>query len=235
MEQKMQKVMKKFPLFIGMGFMIVVLSLIIAAINANNAAGYYAVDKAVRDTSVELARARAGIESTVVWLPYFKFLGVAMILSGITMALGIIATTLEKLGKEVMAAVPKQARKPVPGRPKTVMVMRLFMMLGMLVILVGFVISLNVAATAVSVFSNPIITIDAAATGSVLLQNVAAVHATEAWLEAFKFVGIALLFLGILNGLATIIFALKYQETTIPQVVDDLPVDLGNFIPAPTD
>jgi hypothetical protein len=235
MEQKMQKVMKKFPLFIGMGFMIVVLSLIIAAINANNAVSYYAVDKATRDSSAQWASVRAGIESTVVWLPYFKFLGVAMILGGITMALGIIATTLEKLGKEVMAAVPKQARRPVPARPKTVMAMRLFMMMGMLVIIVGFIISLNVAATAVTVFSNPIVAIDAAATGSVLLQQVASIHATEAWLEAFKFVGVALLFMGILNGLATIIFALKYQETTIPQVVDDLPANLGNALPVPTD
>jgi len=235
MEQKMQKVMKKFPLFIGMGFMIVVLALIIGAINANNAASYYAVDKVVRDSSVELAGLRAGIESTIVWLPYFKFLGVAMILSGITMAVGVIASTLEKLGKEVMAAVPRQARKPVPARPKTVMAMRMFMMLGMTVIIAGFIVALNVAGTAVSVFSNPITTIDAAATGSLLLRNLATVHASEAWLEAFKFVGTSLFFLGIINGLATIVFALKYQETTIPQVVDALPENLGNAIPAPTD
>lgn len=236
MERMMQKVMKKFPLFIGMGFMIVVLSLIIGAINANNAAAYYAVDKATRDASTELASLRAGIESTIVWLPYFKFLGVAMILGGITMALGVIATKLQTLGKAVMDAVPQQARKPVPGRPKSALAMRLFMMLGMLVIVVGFIISLNVAATAVSVFSNPITTIDAAVAGSALLQNVAAVHAAEAWLEAFKFVGVALLFLGILNGLATIIFALRYQQTTIPQVVDDLPpTDLDGVVPAPTD
>jgi hypothetical protein len=236
MEQKMQKVMKKFPLFIGMGFMIVILAFIIGVINAGNAASYYAVDKAVRDSSTQWASVRASVESTVIWMPYFKFLGLAMILGGITMALGVIATTLEKLGKEVMTVVPKQARKTVPARPKTVMAMRMFMMLGMLVIIVGFIVALNVAGTAVAVFSNPVTTIDAAATGSVLLQNFASINANEAWLEAFKFVGVALMFFGIINGLATIIFALKFQETTIPQVVEDLPaVNLGSAIPAPTD
>lgn len=224
MEKMLQNMMKRFPMFITMGFMIVMIAVVIGAVNANNAAGYYAVDKATRDASVEWAQVRAGIESTIVWLPYFKFLGVAMILAGITMALGVIAMRLEKLGKEVMASVPESARVPIPPRPATVMLMRMFMMLGMLIIIVGFIVSLGVAGTASQVFVNPITTIDAAAIGSPLLQNLASVHANESWLEAFKFVGVAFFFLGIVNGLATIIFALKYQQTAIPQVIEKLPV-----------
>lgn len=223
MEQMLQKMMKRFPLFITMGFMIVIIALIIGAVNSGNAAQYYAADKVTRDTSAQWAQVRAGIESTTVWLPYFKFLGVAMILAGITMALGVIATRLENLGKEVMASVPEQARFAVPARPRTVMFMRLFMMLGMLVIIVGFIVSLGVAGTASAVFSNTIKTIDAAATGSALLNDFASIHAAEAWLEAFKFVGVAIFFLGIVNGLSTIVFALKYQQDTIPQVVENLP------------
>ena len=60
---------------------------VISAVNSSNAADYYAVDKATRDASAEWAQVRAGVESTVVWLPYLKFLGVAMILGGITMPL----------------------------------------------------------------------------------------------------------------------------------------------------
>ena len=230
MEKMVQKMMKRFPMFIGMGFMIVMIALIIGAITAGNAATLFSLDKAGRDTTTQAAQIHATVASTVVWLPYFKFIGVAMILAGITMALGVIATRLENLGKEVMAGVPQSARQPVPARPKSVVAMRMFMMLGMLTIIVGFFISLNVAGTAVSVFSNTIATIDGAVTNSALLTNFASIHATEAWLEAFKFVGVAFFFMGIIFGLKTIIFALKYQQQAIPQVVEDLP---PSFIPAP--
>jgi hypothetical protein len=223
MENMLQKMMKRFPMFIGMGFMIVIIALIIGAVNATNAAGYYAVDKAARDASVELAQVRAAIESTIVWLPYFKFLGLAMILGGITMALGVIGLRLQNLGKQVMASVPETARVAIPPKPVTVYLMRMFMMLGMLIIIVGFIVSLNVAGTASSIYSNPVTAIDAAAAGSPLLNGLAAVHAAEAWLEAFKFVGVAFLFLGIVNGLGAIVFALRYQQTAIPQVVQKLP------------
>ncbi len=223
MERMMQSMMKRYPMMIAMGFMIVLISLIIGAVNAGNAASYYAVDKATRDASLELAGVRASIESTVVWLPYFKFLGVAMILGGITMALGIIATKLQKLGLEVMGSVPASARLDVPPRPKTALLMRAWMMMGMLIILIGFIVSLGVAGTAAAVFSNPITAIDGAEAGSTLLNGLSAVHTAEAWLEAFKFVGVAFLFMGIINSLATILFALNYQKQALPQVVEKLP------------
>ncbi len=231
MERRLQEMMKRFPLFIAMGFMLVVIALIVGAFNAAVAADYYAVPKAIRDASAELAQDRARIESTIIWLPYFKFLGVAMILAGITMALGVISTTLLRLGQEVVSSAPAGARITLPRKPAAAMLMRLFMMLGMLVIVAGLVVSLGVAGTASAVFSNPIVQIDAAATGSALLRNLAAVHAAEAWLEAFKFVGIALFFLGIVNGLATIIFALRYQQQAIPEIVAKLPA----VAPAPAD
>ena len=227
MEKMLQAMMKRFPLFIGMGVMIVIISVIIGAVNGVNAANYYAVDKAARDASLELAQIRAGIESTLVWLPYFKFLGVAMILGGITMALGVIATRLQTLGQKVMASVPVKARVEIPPKPMTVYLMRMLMMLGLLIIIVGFIVSLNVAGTASIVYSNPVVAIDAAETGSPLQAQLAGVHQAEVWLEVLKFVGVAFLFLGIVYSLATIIFALRYQRTAILQV--------ANKLPAPTD
>ena len=69
MEKMIQSMMKRYPLFIAMGFMIVIAALIIGAVNAGNAGSYYAVDKATRDASPDLAQIRAGIESITVWLP----------------------------------------------------------------------------------------------------------------------------------------------------------------------
>lgn len=223
MEKMLQAMMKRFPLFIAMGFMMVMVAVIIGAVNAANAAGYYAVDKATRDASLELAQIRAGIEGTIVWLPYLKFLGLAMILGGITMALGVIGLRLQNLGQKVMASVPESARVAIPARPLSVHLMRLWMMMGMMIIIVGFVVSLGVAGTASAVFSNPITEIDAAQAGSPILAGLVRVHAAESWLEAFKFVGVGFLFLGILNGLHTIIFALRYQQSAIPQVIERLP------------
>lgn len=230
MEQMLQKMMKRFPIFIAMGIMIVVLAVIIGAVNSSNAASYYAVDKATRETTVQWAQVRAGVESTVIWLPYFKFLGLAMILAGITMALGVIATKLQNLGKELMASVPENARVAIPPRPRSVMLMRLFMMLGMAIIVVGFIVALVTAGTAADVFSNNVVDIDAAASGSALLNDLAAIQSAESWLEAFKFVGVAFFFLGIINGLSTIIFALRYQQKAIPEVVEKLP---AGIVPAP--
>ena len=223
MEKMIQGMMKRFPLFIGMGFMIVMLAVIIGAVNAANTASYYAVDKITREASLEWAQVRAGVESTLIWLPYFKFLGVAMILAGITMAVGLIGLKLQNLGKEVMASVPENARLPIPPKPISAHLMRLFMMMGMMMIIIGFIVSLVVAGTASAVFSNPVTAIDAAQSGSEILNGLAQIHSAEAWLEAFKFVGIASFFLGIVNGLGAIVYALRYQQNAIPQAVDNLP------------
>lgn len=90
------------------------------------------------------------------------------------------------------------------------------------------------AGTAREVFNNPVVEIDAAAPGSELLNGLARVHSAEAWLEAFKFVGIAFFFLGIVNGLHTVVFALRYQRTAIPQVAEKLPA-VGIAAPIPAD
>ncbi len=220
MEQMLQKMMKRFPLFIAMGFMMVIVALFIGRINAGNAADYFSQPKGVRETQAQWAEVRAGFESTVVWLPYFKFLGVAMILAGITMAVGVIASKLQDLGKGLMANVPETARVTIPPRPGTVMFMRMFMMLGMLIIIVGFIVALGTAANASEVYSVPVADLDQLPTGDPLLEKLASVHATETWLEALKFVGVAFFFLAIINGLSTIIFALRYQKKAIPQVIN---------------
>ena len=118
MEKMLQSMMKRFPLFIAMGFMIVMIAVIIGAVNAANAASYFAVDKVTRETTAQWAQVRAGIESTTVWLPYFKFLGLAMILAGIVMALGVIGMRLQKLGQKVMAIFPKVPSNRSPHDPR---------------------------------------------------------------------------------------------------------------------
>lgn len=53
MEKMIQGMMKRYALFIAMGFMMVMLAVVIGAVNAANAANYYAVDKLAREASLE--------------------------------------------------------------------------------------------------------------------------------------------------------------------------------------
>ena len=77
-EAQMQKLIGKmarmYPLFILMGFMIVVTAFVVGYLNSQAAAAYFAESKAVRETT--LMAQRATIESVGLWLPYFKFLGI---------------------------------------------------------------------------------------------------------------------------------------------------------------
>jgi hypothetical protein len=98
MEKMIQGMMKRYALFIAMGAIMVMLAVIIGTVNAANAAAYYGVDKVTREASLEWAQVRVGVESILVWLLYFKFLGVAMIMGGITMAVGLISLKLQNLG-----------------------------------------------------------------------------------------------------------------------------------------
>lgn len=223
MEVMLQAMMKRFRLFIGMGFMIVAVAVLLGLWSSILAAGYYGVDKATREaagTGSTLAQTRATIEAVGIWLPYFKFLGLAMILGGITMALGVIAQRLKVVAERVMATLPAGARRPLPPPPPSVMGMRLSMMLGMLLILGGLIFSLTVAGTASLYWNHSIAAqLDPAPAGSALQSQIQYVAWAEGWLEALKFVGAAFLFLGIVQGLKTILTSVGMQRQLLPKLL----------------
>ena len=133
---------------------------------------------------------RAAIESVGLWLPYFKFLGLGLILGGIVMALRVILDNLKAVGEGVLANVPREKR-PVPPKPPWYgLLMPLVMMLGVLILIAALGISLQLAATARVVFANPLPVIDAGGTGSALLTQLQTIYSVSAWLVPLKFVGI---------------------------------------------
>jgi len=189
--------------------MIVVLSFVIGFFNSQTAAAYFSESKAIRETT--LLAERAAIESTNLWLPYFKFLGLGMVLGGIVMALKVILDNLMQAGGKVLANLPADKRPAMPNPPWYGRMMPVVMMLGMLVFTIALIVSLQLASTARAVFANPIPAIDAAGAGSVLLAQVQSIKATSAWLVPFKFFGIATEFLAIVMGLGTIVYVLTAQ------------------------
>jgi hypothetical protein len=209
MQNMISKIAPKFPILIWMGFMIVVLSFVIGFFNSQTAAAYFSESKAIRETT--LLAERAAIESTNLWLPYFKFLGLGMVLGGIVMALKVILDNLMQAGGKVLANLPADKRPAMPNPPWYGRMMPVVMMLGMLVFIIALIVSLQLASTARAVFANPIPAIDAAGAGSVLLAQVQSIKATSAWLVPFKFFGIATEFLAIVMGLGTIVYVLTAQ------------------------
>jgi hypothetical protein len=209
MQKMISKIAPKFPILIWMGFMMVALAFVIGFFNSQTAAAYFSESKVIRETT--LLAERAAIQSTNLWLPYFKFLGLGMVLGGIVMALRVILDNLMQAGGKVLANLPADKRPTMPQAPWYGRLMPVVMMLGMLIFIIALIVSLQLASTARAVFANPLPAVDAAGAGTVLLAQVQSIHASSAWLVPFKFFGIATEFLAIVMGLGTIAYVLKAQ------------------------
>jgi hypothetical protein len=217
MQKMIGKMSRMYPIVILMGLMIVIIAFIVGFSNSQAAAAYFASSKSVRETT--LMAQRAVIESTNLWLPYFKFLGIGLILGGIVMALRVILDSLKQVGMDVLSNLPAEKRPALPQAPWYGLMMPMVMMVGLLIFIVAFIASLQLAGIANTVFANPIPAIDAAGAGSVLLSQVSTIHSVSSWLVPLKFFGIATLFLAITMGLATIATTLKAQTVLLQQGV----------------
>ncbi len=213
MQAMIGRMARMYPLFLVVGFMIVAIAFIVGYFNSQTAAAYFAEAKSVRETT--LMAQRASVESTGLWLPYFKFLGIGLILGGIVMALRVIIDNLGAAGMQVMMNIPEAKRPAPPSPPWFGLLMPWVMMLGEAIFIVGLIVGVWLSGIARQVFAHPIPEIDAAAAGSTLLSQVQTIQATSAWLVPFKFFGVATEFLAIVMGLATIIFILGNQTEMI--------------------
>ena len=202
---------------IGMGMMIIVASFIIGLVNSANAADYFGASKEAREAAVrgsELATQKAFIEATKVWLPTFKFLGIGMLLGGVTFLLATILGALrtgggrvqEALGIEVKILRPRLTAKLFP----------VAMMMGMMVLMAGLVVGIVLATATYDYWNHSIVSqLNPAGEGSSLLRDLGTINAVKLWLEPFKFVGMALLLTGIGLALATVVRALRWQSNRL--------------------
>lgn len=208
---------RMYPVLLGMGFMVVVAAFVVGYFNSQTAAAYFAVPKEIRETS--MMAQRASMEATGLWLPYFKFLGLGLILGGIVMALRVIIDRLKAVGVDVLNQLPAGLRPEVPSAPSYGLLMPVVMVFGQIVFVTALGVGIWVARLATQVFSNPVPTIDAAGPGSTLLVQIQTIHAVQAWLVPLKFFGIATEFLAIAMGLGTIVFLLDAQTDLLDKGV----------------
>ncbi|MFQ5923688.1 MAG: hypothetical protein ACE5M4_12675 [Anaerolineales bacterium] len=218
MQQFIGKMARMYPLLIAMGFMMVAIAFVVGYLNSQTADAYFSQPKVLRETT--LLAERAAIESTGLWLPYFKFLGIGLILGGIVMALRIIIDRLRDAGAEVIGNLPDDLRPALPTPPWYGLLMPVVMMMGVLVFIIALIVGLGLAADARDLFANPLPTIDSAGAGTALLADLENIKATSAWLVPFKFFGIATEFLAIAMGLGTIIYILSQQTEMIAKGID---------------
>jgi len=207
--------------FLGMGFMIVAIAFVIGLVVSSSVSDWLSVSKLSREAAERgsaLATQKAFIESTKVWLPSFKFLGLGMMLGGVTFLLATILGALRTGGAKVQDAMGAEVRIIKP--PMTAKIFPMLMMAGMMILIVSIVVAIVTSTLAYDYWNHAIKTqLDAAATGSGLLSDLGTINAIMLWVTPFKFVGLAFLFAGIGMALATIIRVLRWQTNRLWEIL----------------
>jgi hypothetical protein len=142
-------------------------------------------------------------------------------LGAITMALGLIATTLRDLGKDVVAKWPAELNPGVPDRPAAAKMFPMAMMMGWILLIVAFVWALSLSGVAASYWNNSIAEVlNPAQPGSFLLAQLGAIVSTLPWISFVRWLGMAFLFTGITVALTVIIRTLQHQNKTLQTFID---------------
>jgi len=205
--------------FIAMGFMIVVVAFVIGLFVSGAAADWFGASKAVREAAErgsDLATKKAFIESTKVWLPAFKFLGIGMLLGGVTFLLVTILGALRVGGGRVQEALGVEVK--ILKAPMTAKLFPMVMMMGMMVLIASLVIGIVLATLTYGYWNHSIATELNPSTGA-LLSDLGTINSVMLWLTPFKFVGMALLFTGIGLALATIARVLRWQAKRLWEIL----------------
>ena len=225
MEKMQNMMMKRYQLFAWLGLIIVLISFWLAYSVAGPAnAIFFSVDKATREaagTGSVLALANVTRHSIAAWVPHFKFLGLGIMLGAITMALGLIATTLRNLGKDVMAPWPAELNPGVPEKPKAAKMFPMLMMMGWVLLVAALIWALVLNGTVTSYWNHSVaLELNPAEPGSFLLSQLGLIVGTLSWLTFLRFLGMGLLFTGITVALTVIIRTLQFQEKTLKKFVE---------------
>jgi len=217
---KMQVMARRMwlPVF-AMGAMVLFAALAIGAVQSSFASDLHEVDKATREAATvsgSLLDKQQFVETTNIWLPQFQLLGMGLLFGGITFLLATILGNLrlygglvqERSGRKVLALKPPWSAQLFP----------MVMMVGEMVLIGAFVVSIVVATIASDVFGNPISVIDGAGSGSGLLADFQTVKTYGAWLQGFALTGLALVLSGIVLALYTIAQVLRFQHSRVAEI-----------------
>ncbi len=223
MEKMQNAMMKRYKMFAAIGLIIVLIAFWVSLQGSQAQAVFFSVDKATReaaDVGTNIVAANVTRHVIPNWVPSFKFLGLGLMLGAITMALGVIATTLRNLGTDVMSKWPAALNPGTPEKPRSAKMFPMLMLMGWMLLIVGLLVALASNGTVSAYFANSIATaLNPAQAGSVELNQLAVVTGVKPILAALRFLGMAFLFSAIIVALTVIIRSLQHQEKTIMKFV----------------
>lgn len=202
-----------------MGLAMVVIAFWIVRNTAQSSVDFFfSGAKAIREgTDPAYIAAHRSFQTTFAWIPGFKFLGMGLLFSAITFNLANIIGALREAGAKVQKGLGVEVK--TLAKPLTASMFPMSMMAGLFILIIAFIMSLNLAGQTSTYFNHPIKDVlDAAETNSSLAKQLASIQSTKAWLEPFKFVGVALLLTGISLALATIRKILQFQTRRLTEI-----------------
>jgi hypothetical protein len=150
---------KQFPLFVALGALVTLIASVIA----------------IADGGQGMTAGVAGLNSTAIWLPAFRFLGFTLVLGGVVMALD-------------MACMRRQM-----VRPRITGLVAPCMVLGLLMVTVGFIASLYLAGVVSGTAIDP--------GGPSSAETLVAAGALTPWLEGLQLAGMTLVLLALAGSL----------------------------------
>ena len=218
--EKMQNVMmKRYKMFAGLGLVIVLIAFVLSLYAADATTTFFSVDKVTREAAsagTEIVAANVTRNVLPHWVPAFKFVGLGLMLGAITMALGLIVTTLRGLGMNLMSLWPKELNPGAPEKPRAAKLFPMLMIMGWMLLLIGLIAALATNGTVSAYWANSISAVlNPAGVGSIHLDRLALITGIKPWLGALRFGGMALLFTAITVALTVIIRTLQAQEKTL--------------------
>jgi len=211
--QSMAKTMA-WPM-IGMGFMAVIGGLVAGIIGGVNFGDFFSPSGVTDD----LGRAEVAVQLTGAFL----FLGMALILSGITMTLVNIIRHLRDSGRDVqvaLGAAPLQRSKPWTG-----LLTPWVMMMGLMAPMAAFVVGIVTAVTVGDIDSAALA--DPGSASSADLADLGFVRAASAWLPGLRLTGLAVILLSVVLALVTIQRSIRFQGRRIAELAEGAPSTAG--------
>ena len=202
-----------------MGLMVAAASLGLSIAVADATSDYFGLPTGVREAASAPAGAiddRQFIESTSLWLPGFRLLGIGLILSAITFSLANILGVFRAGGVRVQQAFGHEAETLTP--PITARLFPMIMMMGLMILIVNLIIAAIVGALAWDVYGHTVAEINAAPEGSSLLEDLATVNTFKTWLAPLPFIGIAMILVGISFAVHTILQVIRFQGQRIREL-----------------
>jgi hypothetical protein len=196
---------------IGMGLMAVVGGLVAGIVGGVNFGEFFSPSGVTDD----LGRAEVAVQLTGAFL----FLGMGLILSGITMTLVNVIRHLRDSGRDVQQAIgatPLQRSKPWTG-----LLTPWVMMMGLMAPMVAFVIGIITAVTIGDVDSAALA--DPASASSADLADIGFVRAASAWLPGLRITGLAVILLSVVLALVTIQQSIRFQGRRITELAEATP------------